>query len=479
MLTSLEIGILVVVVSQLVMLLTARPVLRRNYVLSIAVFCFLGLVTLGVCFSQTPTENILTQLLGGRRLQTRSDIAATVLAVGMGVFIGWSIGMALRDARWNRLAAAASLYFLIAMSICLLASKDVLSKYLSNPASSGSSGLIVKEASSGWSIRKLADLSVNPTAIALLSENEVLVSGYVGGYLQNGAIAKIRVTSGGVEQNILASGMTRPHGVAYRDGKIYVSRAGQYSKAIGGRMVQMDTGCITELQDLDRDGFYEFADDVIEGLPGAQVPDGLHQNNNIVFLSDGKMLVTVGNPNDHGPPVGSVDGNILEVNLQNRSFEVFATGFRNPFGIAVSSEGRIFCTDNDSNDTNLGDRLIELRQGGNFGHPYKDARGINLTGVDPIVARLSSAQGIAFYPDGLDSENGGKLLVASYGDDAINWVTLPGKGQQGTQSVKVDFLAKVPGPVAVCCSPMGIIYACSYREKALYEIRKNDSTSLK
>ena len=94
MLTSLEIGILVVVVSQLVMLLTARPVLRRNYVLSIAVFCFLGLVTLGVCFSQTPTENILTQLLGGRRLQTRSDIAATVLAVGMGVFIGWSIGMA-------------------------------------------------------------------------------------------------------------------------------------------------------------------------------------------------------------------------------------------------------------------------------------------------------------------------------------------------------------------------------------------------
>lgn len=205
----------------------------------------------------------------------------------------------------------------------------------------------------------------------------------------------------------------------------------------------------------------------------------MHQNNNIAFLNDGKLLVTVGNPNDHGPPVGSVDGNILEVNLKDRSFEVFATGFRNPFGIAVSSDGRIFCTDNDSNDTNLGDRLIELRRGGNFGHPYKDARGVNVTDVDPIIARLSSAQGIALYPEGLDSESGGKLIVASYGDDAINWVTLPGKGMQVTQPVKVDFLAKVPGPVAVCCSPMGIIYACSYREKALYEIRKIDNASLK
>jgi len=478
MLTSLDIGILVVVVSQLAMLLSARPVGRRDYVLSLAVFCFLGLLTLAVCFSQTPTENILMQLLGGRRLQTRSDIAATVLAVGMGVFIGWSIGIVLLDARWNRLAAAACLYFLIAMSICLLASKDVLSKYLSNPASSGHSGMIVKEASSGWSIRKIADLSVNPTSMALLNENELLVAGYVGGYLQNGSIARVRVTSEGVEQNIVANGMTRPHGVAFRDGKVYVSRAGQYSKAIGGRMVQMNTGCITELQDLDGDGFYEFADDVIEGLPGAQLPDGLHQNNNIVFLSDGKMLVTVGNPNDHGPPVGSIDGNILEVNLQNRSFEVFATGFRNPFGIAVSSRGRVYCTDNDSNDTNLGDRLIELRRGGDFGHPYKDARGVNVTDVDPIVTRLSSAQGIAFYPAGLDSEGGGKLIVASYGDDAINWVTLPGIGKQDTQPVKVDFLAKIPGPVAVCCSPKGVIYACSYREKALYEIRKIDNASL-
>jgi hypothetical protein len=479
MLTSLDIGILVVVVSQLAMLLTARPVYRRNYVLSIAVFCSLGLLTLAVCFGQTPTENILAELLGGRRLQTRSDIAATVLAVGMGGFIGWSIGIVLLDARWNRLAAAACLYFMIAMSICLLASKDVLSKYLSNPASSGRSGLIVKEASSGWSIRKLADLSVNPTSMAMINENELLVSGYVGGYLQNGSIAKIRVTPEGVEQKIVANGMTRPHGVAFRDGKVYVSRAGQYSKAIGGRMVQMDTGCITELQDLDGDGFYEFADDVIEGLPGAQLPDGLHQNNNIVFLSDGKMLVTVGNPNDHGPPVGSIDGNILEVNLQNRSFEVFATGLRNPFGIAVTSEGRVYCTDNDSNDTNLGDRLIELRRGGNFGHPYRYTRGVNVTDVDPIVARLSSAQGIAFYPEGLDSEGGGKLIVASYGDDAINWVTLPGIGKQVTQPVKVDFLAKVPGPVAVCCSPTGLIYACSYREKALYEIRKIDNASLK
>lgn len=479
MLTSLDTGVIVIVVSQLAMLLAARPVFRRNYVLSIAFFCFLGLLTLAVCFSQTPTENILAQLLAGRRLQTRSDIAATALAVGIGVFIGWSIGIVLLEARWSRLAAAACLYFLIAMSISLLASKDVLSKYLSNPASSGRGGLIVKEASSGWSIRKLADLSVNPTSMALINENELLVSGYVGGYLQNGSIAKIRVASEGVEQKIVANGMTRPHGVAFRDGKVYVSRAGQYSKAIGGRMVQMNTGCITELQDLDGDGFYEFADDVIEGLPGAQLPDGLHQNNNIVFLSDGKMLVTVGNPNDHGPPVGSLDGNILEVNLQNRSFEVFATGFRNPFGIAVSSRGRVYCTDNDSNDTNLGDRLIELRRGGNYGHPYKDARGVNVTDVDPIVARLSSAQGIAFYPEGLDSEGEGKLIVASYGDDAINWVTLPDKGVQVTQSVKVDFLAKVPGPVAVCCSPMGVIYACSYREKALYEIRKIDNASSK
>jgi hypothetical protein len=443
-------------------------------VFSIVSLSLLGLATLAICFSQLRTENVLVQLITGNRLQTRSDLATLVFSICVGTLVGWVTGLAISDDRRLRIAITIVLYSGISMSIAALALKDTLSKYLSNPASSGSSGLIAKEASSGWRIRKVADLNVSPTSMAMSGPNEILVAGYSGGYFQNGAILKLRVTQEGVQQSNIALGLTRPHGVAERNGKIYVSRAGQYSKAIGGRITQMNTGCITELQDLDGDGIYEFADDIIDGLPGAQLPDGLHQNNNIAFLDDGTLLVTVGNPNDHSPPTGLVDGNILKVNVSDKTYTIFATGFRNPFGLTVSGNGKIFCTDNDSNDTNLGDRLIEVAQGGKYGHPFRDSFGVNVTGADSILTRLSSAQGIASYPSGVDARDENKLVVASYGDDSINWITLPAEGpQENAQKVRVDFLAKIPSPVAVCCSPNGVIFACSYRERALYEIRRD------
>ena len=471
--SNLDVGFLVVLFSQLAFLATSKPTRTREYLLPVAFFISIGLITVLLCFSQTTNENILVQLLSGRRLESRTDLATFAFAITCGLLLGWLVGLVVRDRRWVRLAATAALYFLFASSVCLLASKEILSKYLVNPGSSGSSGLLAKESASGWSVRKVADLSVSPTSMALLENGDILVAGYSGGYFQTGGVVKVVVGTEGVRQSFVASGMARPHGIAVRNGRIYVSRAGQYSKAVGGRLVQMNTGCVTEFQDLDADGSYEFAEDIVAELPGAQLPDGLHQNNNIVFTQEGKLLVTVGTPTDHAPPIGPIDGVILEVDVQKKDFSVYASGFRNPFGIAISEEGRIFCTDNDSNDTNFGDRLIELKKGGDYGHPYTSAQGVTVSGADAISARVSSGQGIAFYPRSGNPAMHGRLLIASYGDDSIGAVDLTVRPTDGSENAKIAFLAKVPGPVAVCCTGDGVIYACSYKDKSLYEIRYN------
>lgn len=471
--SNLDIGLLVVLLSQIAFLATSKPSRTRDYLLPAAFFLSIGLATILLCFSQTTNENILVQLLSGRRLQSRSDLATFAFAITCGFLLGWLMGLVVRDKRWVRIVGTAALYFLFASSVCLLASKEILSRYLANPGSSGSNGLLVKESASGWSVRKVTDLSVSPTSMALLDNGDILVAGYSGGYFQTGGVIKVVVGSEGVRQSFVASGMTRPHGIAVRNGKIYVSRAGQYSRAVGGRLVQMNTGCITEFQDLDADGIYEFAEDIVAELPGAQLPDGLHQNNNIAFTQEGKLLVTVGTPTDHAPPVGPIDGVILEVDVPKKDYSIYASGFRNPFGIAISEEGRVFCTDNDSNDTNFGDRLIELKKGADYGHPYTSAKGVEVSGAEAIFARVPSGQGIAFYPRSGNQTMRGKLLLACYGDDSVGVVDPTLASTTGSQNSKVSFLAKVPGPVAVCCTDDGVIYACSYKEKSLYEIRYN------
>src|SRR5262249_22077866 len=150
---------------------------------------------------------------------------------------------------------------------------------------------------------------------------------------------------------------------------LYVSRAGQYDVAKQGRIRQRNTGAVTRLRDLTGQGKYEVFDDIIGDLPGAHLPDGLHQNNGIA-ISKGYLYVGVGTSSDHGPPIHPYAGKMLRINLGTGAVEEFAKGLRNPFGITAGPDGEIFCTDNDANNTDIGDALFHVTKDANFGHPY-------------------------------------------------------------------------------------------------------------
>ena len=443
-----------------------RPSKSLRYLAIVTALLLLNVTAVTVVALQDRSQNLVLRLLSGHTLTDRVELASHFAAACLGVLSGLTFIAATAN-RWRALFVTL-LFGGSTTGLALIAARDVISPYLSEPGASGGSGFVKREAAPGWRVRKLIDLNLSPAAICCDGDQALLVSGYAGGYLQHGTVVRIRLGDGKPTVEPVASGMTRPHGVASFDGDVYVSRAGQYARAVGGRLVQESTGAVTRIRDLSGDGVYDHFEDIVSGLPGAQLPDGLHQNNAIVFTPDGKLMITVGTPTDHAPPLGDHDGTILRCNPDGSDLEVFAHGFRNPFGITVGPGQQLFATDNDPNVADLGDKLVWLQQGKHYGHPYDAHDRFDVEGITPPLLKLASAQGLAYMPPGTGTEIDDRLLVASFSSDTINSIVVDLASQPPEASV--EFLASVPSVVALCTSESGHVYACSYADRAIYEI---------
>ena len=150
----------------------------------------------------------------------------------------------------------------------------------------------------GFEIEKVADFDDEPLRVVTDDDGDVYVCydyfkkhGAWGGLVlkfhedpASGQWSKRTV----VESPVLA----RCYGLAVRDGDLYVSRSGFYPKTLMGQVSYEATGAITQLKDLDGDGYFEYAHDVITGLPGMRAPDTMQQNNGMVFGPDGSLYVT-------------------------------------------------------------------------------------------------------------------------------------------------------------------------------------------
>jgi glucose/arabinose dehydrogenase len=349
--------------------------------------------------------------------------------------------------------------------------KDTIGAYLPDrqrPA--GSQYLFSEDAVSGFRLDEIADLQLAPTCMAFGPEGALYIAGYGGIANHNGVVIKIGVLSSATPaQSTVASYLNRPHGLAFSRADLFVSRAGQYTRAVNGEIVQENTGAVTRLRDLDGDGVFDHYTDVVSDLPGAQQPDGMHQNNGIAFDSKGRLYITVGSPSDHGPASHPYAGTILQANPDGSGVEVVARGFRNPFGIAIGPQDQLFCTDNDA-AANLGDKLIHVRPGKHHGHPY-DALGKSVKVQNSVAPLLhcSSAQGLTYVPAGaLKPGFDDTLYVAGFSDGIIYRVVLTPRA--GTFDARLEFFAKVPDVIALAVSPDGALFACSYSQRKLYRI---------
>ena len=218
---------------------------------------------------------------------------------------------------------------------------------------------------------------------------------------------KITILRGGnpAERATFAAGLREPFGIAFHDGAIYV-------------------GCVDEL--------VRFSSGRRQHI--ASLPAGGHSTRNVI-VKNGKLYVAVGSGSNVDDETATpMRAAITEMNADGSGAHIFASGLRNPVGLAINpANGSLWTAVNERDG--LGDDLApdyatEVRAGQFYGWPFSYI-GKN---VDPrrkgerpdLVAKAvvpsilfqahSAALGIAFYDGKMFPEKyRGGLFVAMHG----------------------------------------------------------------
>ncbi|MBC7652560.1 MAG: sorbosone dehydrogenase family protein [Deinococcales bacterium] len=225
-------------------------------------------------------------------------------------------------------------------------------------------------------------------------------------------IAEIRI--------VFLTGLNQPYGMTIIDNKFYVANTDglwQYPYKEGDTTI---TVAGTKILDLPAGGYNN------------------HWTRNITTnVAKTKIYISVGsgtNIAEHGMDVEKRRANILEVNIDGTGEKVFASGLRNPCGIAFQPKTNVLYTVVNERDK-LGDDLVpdyltSVQQGGFYGWPYSyfgkniDPRmnGERLDLVDKaIVPDLSlgahtASLGLAFYTGtSFPTKYNGGIFIGQHG----------------------------------------------------------------
>ncbi len=156
------------------------------------------------------------------------------------------------------------------------------------------------------------------------------------------------------EAIVAARGFTRAHSLAFYKGAMYVA----------------DTNRIVRLTDADGDGVYEERENLVRSLPEG----GWHSTRTIVFDEENDQLyVGVGWPCDMCRHPDPERGTVLRFNADGSGRRVFASGIRNPIGMALHPvTNQLWATNNghDTEGASLPPEWIDIiRDGGFYGTP--------------------------------------------------------------------------------------------------------------
>ena len=223
---------------------------------------------------------------------------------------------------------------------------------------------------------------------------------------------------------IVAEGFSSPTSISVSGGAIYVSErygtiyrlldldvtgyfevkrrfASGYSVTTGimaaaaGTLYVSHTGHVTIVRDTNGDTVGDTSQAIISGLP-----NGRHQNNGLAFGPNGKLYITNGSTCDDCVEANGRSATVLESNANGSGLRVFARGLRNTYDIAFDFSGRMWGTDNGS-DTPCAtiDELNMIRDGGNYGWPYRPACNPYADGILPSadLGLHTAATGIELY----------------------------------------------------------------------------------
>ena len=275
-----------------------------------------------------------------------------------------------------------------------------------------------------------------------------------------------------------ATGLPQPFGLEFRaNGDLFVT-----SNVVGG------VGRVIRLRDLNGDDVADESTTILDNLPS----QGDHQTTKLKFGPDGLLYVGQGSSTDAGSgqfPEGPLNAAILRVNVDNANPqpEVFATGLRNPFGIAFDPVSKqLFATVISSgelpNPESPYDGISWIVMGGKYGFPgcegVPDMSNPACTGVRGPVQVLQqhiTPTAIGFYTGPQAGDSANQMLVTilkrlgGNGGDLKRYA-LTGSAAIGLQTSEVtppiadfDVIDPDDGPVDVAIDPItGDIYVARF-----------------
>ena len=255
----------------------------------------------------------------------------------------------------------------------------------------------------GFAIRIFANgLDGTPRFMTVSPEGDLFVSLYRSGEIARLPDRNHDGLSDGIE--IIASGLSSPHGLEFHDGWLYV----------------VEINRVTRLKDADGDGVFETSELVTDNIPGG----GGHTSRTLHFGPDGKLYVSAGSScnvcAESDPrraailrfnPDGSIPGDnpfagASDVRLQ----PVFAWGLRNSVDFLWTPSGQLWADhngrdnlmdQNNSSDTLPPEEIIIPVQGNkSHGWPYcfTSILGTNLSSD----AEVADTQNGLKVPQGFD-----------------------------------------------------------------------------
>lgn len=250
---------------------------------------------------------------------------------------------------------------------------------------------------------------------------------------------------------VVASGFDVPRGLAFspKTGELYISSRGQ----------------INALRDTDGDGVADENRVVVKNLFDL---DYMHSSNGIAFGPDGKLYIADGGPRlkllqkKGASAFSSYAGTILRANADGSNLQVYAQGFRNPFGLAFAADGSLYATENGEDSVKApyhGDELNEIVQDGDYGFP--EVLGEPPPGSDTVAPLVnfpadSAPAGLVVYEGTQFPEKyRGSIFVALWnvGHKIVRaWREASGKWQ------KEDFMTNMKFPVGMTVGSDGALY---------------------
>ena len=299
-----------------------------------------------------------------------------------------------------------------------------------------------------------------PVAIACEPDGAVFVAvdeqGSLGRTPGGGRILRCldRNDDGKVDEVTIFAKVEHPRGVTYRDGKVWV----------------MHPPHLSVFQDEDGDGIAESEQLLVTGLTTDQITNrgGDHTTNCVRMGIDGWLYLGVGDygikeaKGKDGRTIVLRGGGIVRVRPDGTELEIYCTGLRNPFDLAIDPFLNLFTRDNTNDGAGWDTRVSLLKQSALYGYTQLFA---NFT--DEIMPTLgtfgnSGGTGGLFVQDSRwPTSYQNTLFTGDWGRSEVYRHQLTANGP--TFDLQQEIFMQIPRATGMDLDGRGRLYVASWR----------------